>query len=797
MTDYSGFVLTSQWRDKPGGIELCIWVTSDAGPVQLIVPDQQAVFFVAAHQVTQAQQLLKSRISPPPECKTLALKNFHSQAVNAIYFRSQRSLRDARDILAAASISVFEADIKPQDRFLMERFVRGSLSYSIELDQSPVTELSPSQRATHQSIVPTRITASDYHPVLTVVSLDIETAMQGVALYSIGLYGVRDGETLRKVLMVSDQRLGHEVEIFSDEKALLRRFFQWLADFDPDIIIGWNVVNFDMWYLQRVCDKHRLDFACGRDNSKAYWRALDEEGERRTLQIPGRVVLDGIELLKIGGHRFDSFALNRVANILLGDGKLIQSSDRGEKITELFLTDKQALADYNVQDCKLVWDIFEKAGLLNFAIARTQLTGLPLDRLGGSVAAFDFRYLPLLHRQGYVAPNGHQRDNIEQSPGGFVMDSRPGIYDYVAVLDFKSLYPSIIRSFKIDPMGMVVGLQDGLDQSELVPGFNGAWFAKNNNILPALIEELWLYRDYAKQNQDVALSQAIKILMNSFYGVLGSAGCRFFDSRLASSITRRGHQILQQTASFIEARGWAVIYGDTDSVFVWLKDCGDAVQARILAAELEVALNDWWRSKLRTEYAIDSALEIEFETLYDRFLMPTVRGSEQGSKKRYAGVVSNNGRAELVFKGLESVRTDWTRLARNFQMELYRRVFFDEPYQQFVQQTVADVMQGKYDEQLVYRKRLRRKLADYQRNVPPHVQAARKSVAGFGGRIRRGDWIEYVITLNGPEPVDGQQSALDYQHYIDRQLAPVADSILYFLSDSLAAITDQQLGLFS
>lgn len=787
LTEQSGFVLTSQWRDKPGGIELSFWVTTDNGPFQLIIADQQAVFFVAADQAEYAQQLLAARISPPPDCKSLALKNFQSQSVSAFYFRSQRSLREARDILMAVSISVLEADIKPQDRFLMERFVRGGLSFSAECEPTSTTAIT----------IPSKITASDYHPDLSMVSLDIETAMHGLALYSIGLYSVRDGEVLRKVLMVSEQSLDTDVEIFSNEKALLQRFFQWLADFDPDIIIGWNVVNFDMWYLQRVCDKHGLQFVCGRSNSKAYWRTLDEESERRKLQIPGRVVLDGIELLKIGGHRFDSFALNPVANILLDDGKLIQSSDRGEKITELFFVDKQALADYNLQDCKLVWDIFEKAALLDFAIARTQLTGLSLDRLGGSVAAFDFRYLPLLHRQGYVAPNGHQAVSIEQSPGGFVMNSSPGIYDYVAVLDFKSLYPSIIRSFKIDPMGMVIGLQNDFDQTELVPGFDGAWFAKNNNILPALIEELWSSRDYAKQNNDKALSQAIKILMNSFYGVLGSAGCRFFDSRLASSITRRGHQILQQTAAFIEAEGWSVIYGDTDSVFVWLKDCADSAQARTLAAELESALNKWWRDKLQAEYAIDSALEIEFETLYDRFLMPTMRGSEHGSKKRYAGVVTRDGQTELVFKGLENVRTDWTRLARDFQMELYRRVFFDEPYREFVQQTVADVMQGKYDDQLIYRKRLRRKLADYQRNIPPHVQAARKSTTEPDKRIRRGDWIEYVITLSGPEPVDSQHSALDYQHYIDRQLAPVADSILYFLSDSLAAVTDQQLGLFS
>ena len=194
------------------------------------------------------------------------------------------------------------------------------------------------------------------------------------------------------------------------------------------------------------------------------------------------------------------------------------------------------------------------------------------------------------------------------------MDSRPGIYQHVIVLDFKSLYPSIIRSFKIDPMGMAIGLSEEMDQADLVPGFKGAWFDKNNNLLPEIINELWLARDVAKQEKNQPLSQAIKIIMNSFYGVLGSAGCRFFDSRLASSITRRGHQIIQETAVYIEQQGWPVIYGDTDSVFVWLDSVSSDDEAMVLGKQLALQLNDWWRQRLLREYAIESFLEIDFET---------------------------------------------------------------------------------------------------------------------------------------------------------------------------------------
>ena len=186
---------------------------------------------------------------------------------------------------------------------------------------------------------------------------------------------------------------------------------------------------------------------------------------------------------------------------------------------------------------------------------------------------------------------------------------------------------------------------------------------------------LWQQRDAAKAAGDTPLSQAIKIIMNSFYGVLGTPGCRFFDARLASSITLRGHEILQRTRDHIEQAGHRVIYGDTDSVFVWIQSATTDEAGRPAGRELQDMLNSWWTQQVREEFGLDSVLELEFETHFKRFLMPTVRGSDKGSKKRYAGVVAGRDGDQLVFKGLENVRTDWTRLAREFQEELYRRIF--------------------------------------------------------------------------------------------------------------------------
>jgi DNA polymerase-2 len=169
--------------------------------------------------------------------------------------------------------------------------------------------------------------------------------------------------------------------------------------------------------------------------------------------------------------------------------------------------------------------------------------------------------------------------------------------------------------------------------------------------------------------------------------------------------------------------------------------------------------------------------------------MPTIRGAEKGSKKRYAGMINKNGENKMVFKGLETVRTDWTPLAREFQKELYHRIFNNKPYEAFIHETNDALLYGELNDKLTYTKRLRRPLESYTSTQPPQVKAARKMK-------NPGRKIQYVITLNGPEPIENLTSSPDYQHYVDKQLAPVVDSILHFLDTSFEKITARQMDVF-
>ncbi len=782
-----GFVLTRHWRDTPTGVEVELWLATDQGPQRVRLPLQTSVAFIPVAQREQAQAVLKDERNV--EFRDLALCDFQSRPVLGLYCRQHAHLIDSAQRLRRAGIDVYEADIRPPERFLMERFITAPVSFSGQAQTDGLllnTQLKPHP---------------DYRPRLKLVSLDIETSAQG-DLYSIALEGCGQ----RQVYMLgkateADTPVDFDLEFCATRGELLQRLNQWLALHDPDAIIGWNVVQFDMRVLHEHARRLGIPLLLGRAGSEMQWR---EHGTRKNhffASAAGRLIIDGIESLRSATWSFSSFSLENVAQTLLGEGKDISTPyQRMDEINRMFVEDKPALARYNLKDCELVTRIFEKTQLLTFLLERASVTGLEADRSGGSVAAFYHLYMPLMHRQGFVAPNLGDKPP-QASPGGFVMESQPGLYESVLVLDYKSLYPSIIRTFLIDPLGLVEGLRQP-DAEHSVPGFRGARFSRTRHCLPAIIERIANGREVAKREKNAPLSQALKIIMNAFYGVLGSSGCRFFDTRLASSITLRGHEIMLKTRALIEAQGFSVIYGDTDSTFVWLRSEHSEADASRIGRELVQHVNQWWQAHVRDEYGLTSALELQFETHYNRFLMPTIRGAEEGSKKRYAGlVVHADGRREMVYKGLETVRSDWSPLAQQFQQALYLRIFNREPYQDYVRDFVRSTLAGEHDELLIYRKRLRRPLGDYERNVPPHVRAARladeyNDQQGRPRQYQHGGSISYVITVAGPQPLENRTAEVDYDHYLTRQLQPVADAILVFVDDDFSALVGGQMGLF-
>ena len=787
MNIQQGFLLTRQARDIKGQTQIELWLSTENGPTQLLIQGERPVFFIEQAQIEQTKRFATSK-QIAVDIRSLELKNFQLTPLAACYTQTTKDAFALQDELKQNDIVHFEGDVRLADRYLMERFIKGSMEFTG--NQQSLNGFQRIQNA--------KCRTGEYQPKLHVVSLDLECSEKGI-LYSIGL----DSPVDSRVIMIGEpEQAETPIQWVKDEKALLDALIAWFKQFDPDVIVGWNVIDFDFRLLHKRAEWHNMKLILGRADQPSFFRS-STQSQQGFISIPGRVVLDGIDTLKTATYHFRSWSLESVSQELLGEGKEIHNvHDRMDEINRMYRSDKPSLAKYNLQDCVLVNKIFDHTHLLDFAIERSRLTGVELDRVGGSVAAFTNLYLPQIHRAGYVAPNLHP-ENWIASPGGYVMDSIPNLYDSVLVLDFKSLYPSIIRSFLIDPMGLVEGLQLEIGKAEdkAVPGFRGGQFHRSKHFLPEMIEKLWAARDVAKKNNEKAFSQAIKIIMNSFYGVLGSSGCRFFDTRLASSITMRGHEIMKQTKVLIEAKGYQVIYGDTDSTFVSLNGPYSQADADKIGIELVEYINQWWGEHLRDEYNLNSILELEYETHYRKFLMPTIRGAETGSKKRYAGLIGEGEKERIIFKGLESARTDWTPLAQRFQNTLYQMIFHGEDPSDYVREMVEKTNSGEFDDQLVYQKRLRRKLHEYQKNIPPQVRAARladdiNAKLGRPLQYQNRGRIEYLITVNGPEPHEYRNSPIDYQHYIDKQLKPIADAILPFIGTDFEQLSAPQMGLF-
>jgi DNA polymerase-2 len=272
---------------------------------------------------------------------------------------------------------------------------------------------------------------------------------------------------------------------------------------------------------------------------------------------------------------------------------------------------------------------------------------------------------------------------------------------------------------------------------------------------------------------------------------LGTPACRFASPDLANAITGFGREILMWSKSCFEGEGFRVLYGDTDSLFV-LSGREEAAESRDVGIRLADRLNRELDKHIRSTWRVESRLELRFETLFRRFFLPVVRHGSEGARKRYAGLIEEGGKTEVVFTGMEAVRRDWTELAKQVQRELYLRLFQDQPVDGYLRETVRDLRAGRLDDLLVYRKALRKDPDSYVASTPPHVAAARKGIGS------RGTVVAYYVTVDGPEPAGERRAGIDYEHYVQKQVRAVAEPVLAALGLNFDRVTgdESQLRLF-
>ncbi len=771
----------------------------ETGETFLVRDDRQVPhFYIAATHIERARQLGVESIVASRRV------NFEGEAVARVELRKPSDTPPLRDRLTAAGIRCYEADVRFAMRLLIDRGIQGSLA--IDGDWQAGDRIG-------RIYDNPELTPADWAPELQTLSIDIETDPKIRRLLSVGLHGCGASEVL--LFSPLDYETPAGAIGFANERDLLRAFCKRFRELDPDIVTGWNVVDFDLRVLLDMAKRFGQVLDIGRGSGRVHLRESRMAWSSNEVIIPGRVVADGIHLVRGAFIQMDSYALDSVAKEVLGEGKVVTAvpgrmenlpsaaPDRNKalQILDTFKHDRERFVRYNLTDARLVIDILTKLKLLDLVIERSRLTGLPLDRTSGSIAAFDFLYLSELYRRRIVAPSVDTSAEPSSGLGGYVMEPITGLHHNVLVFDFKSLYPSLIRTFQIDPLGFLPGpqpLKSVTDRSieirpedEPIIAPNGARFRRQPGVLTELLDQLFPRREVAKQRGDDVGSYAIKILMNSFYGVLGARACRFYRPEVASAITSFGQEVLRWSMRRIEHHGHRVLYGDTDSLFV-LSGEDDSEAALEVGRQLVTTMNRDVAAWIAERWQVESRLELELEKLYRQLMLPAMRHGGGGARKRYVGLVGEGDAAEVVFTGMEVVRRDWTDLAKKVQRELYQRLFAGDELQEYLSLVVHNLRHGRLDDLLVYRKGLRKNLDEYTSTTPPHVAAARKSSRKLG-RV-----ISYVMTSNGAEPAGERRHPLDHEHYVQKQIRPVAEPVLAILGLEFDKVIgdDGQLELF-
>jgi DNA polymerase-2 len=765
--EIEAFILTGSSFEVQSKQMLKLYGQSSEGSLSLIIDSFENYFFrevsIASLSIHREDDLFTS------------LSNV---IVEKVFVKNQTELKQLVQEAQKNGLKVFESDIRPLERFLMDHRIYSQVKLKGEVQNVNG----------HLHLKNPEILSGDYYPEVKIYSFDIETGRDGKLLslaYDFRSKNLQESKTI----VLGEGESTKDVHFHKDEKGILHFFEQSIARLDPDIITGWNVIGFDFHFLFQKSKELKCPLFLGKNkkplemfqNAKAEWQVF----------LEGRVIIDGPRALKMNFFNFESYKLNAVAKILLGEGKDIDEDDdynKWDEIERRYREDKLALARYNVLDAKLVLDIFEKTKIIDLLLNRSLISGMLIDRVGGSTASFDHFYLPELHLKKMVASNVFDIEWSRQAKGGFVLNPIAGIHENVLVLDFKSLYPTVIQTFSIDPLSRF--------KRDVFPKMTpvNLSFSSTEHILPGKIHELLHRRSLAKKENNINLSQAIKILMNSFYGVMGSSGCRFYHEDLPDGITGSGQWILKTVISHLESLDFKVIYGDTDSIFVKLKSRENYQE---VGGKLVEKINQFLCEKIKKEFQLNSKLEIQFDKFFHTLILMTMRGQEEGAKKRYAGLMLSHKDGieskEMVLTGMEYVRSDWSLLAKKFQFELIRRVFFKESLDDYILSIIEKLENKKLDDELVISKRLSKPLSEYIKNIPPHAKAA-KILFETKGILKKKP--QYVMTFRGAIPIECPHDDIDYEYYIERQLAPVAESILSLYGKTFKEIRGGQLSLF-
>ncbi len=594
------------------------------------------------------------------------------------------------------------------------------------------------------------------------------------------------------------------LKCFSEEKDMLEEFQRIIMDYDPDILTGYNINGFDIPFILERLRINNLPCALGRTPDFTYVRSY---GPNNESVISGRVVVDSFQLLRRDVYvRLPRYDLGTVAKIMLDDEKLdVKHKDMEKHWNSLKGTQK--LIRYCAKDSELALDLLFKKRLLDKFFELSKVSGVLLqDSLGGQSARIEIRILHEFRDTEYVLPtkpndaviNKRVQERKKKGlKGATVLEPDKGLHTKgcTLILDFKSLYPSLIITYNLSPDTLITEESPELkDDEKHVSPLNDIFVDSkvHKGMLPRILEKLLESRAHvkklmseAKNDHEKAIldarQSALKILLNSFYGYTGYLKARLYVMAVAGGVTAYGRDNLIKTEKLIKDKyGLSLSYGDTDSVFVATKE-EDLDKAKQLGDEISKYVTD----------NLPGVLDLEFEKIYRTFLILT--------KKRYAGwsfvLDYSSGKMKwkdkIEMKGIETVRRDWCPLVSDALNEIIEIILKQGDIQKavdFIKNIIINVKENKIEiEELVVVKGVTRALSAYK-GIQPHIELAKRlNQRKPDEPVIVGDRIGYVIT-RGNEMLSKRAESVEYikekgleidsDYYIDRQLLPPVERIL-------------------
>ncbi|UCG95866.1 MAG: ribonuclease H-like domain-containing protein [archaeon] len=613
------------------------------------------------------------------------------------------------------------------------------------------------------------------------IAFDIETYEEGdeTRIVMISFFG----KNFKKVLTYKKGSYPKYVSVVKNEKQLLQNFVQVIKEKNPDIIYGYNSDEFDFKLIQERAEEKKVKLDIGRDGSEV---KFTRRARISSAEVQGRVHVDIFNFISniISPQlQTEVLGLGEVSSEILGDSKMEMQL---EEIYECWRKDVNKLAEYCLKDSELAFRLGEF--FLPQVLELCKLIGqTPFDVSRMMYSQMVEWYLSRrAFEMNRIIPNQPKFDEIRRRrmrgpyTGGFVKEPIEGLHKNIAVLDFRSLYPTIIASHNISPETLDCPCCKG----ERVPGLNHH-FCKNkkgfvSTIIKEIVKERIEIKKKLKKKFDEGLSlqeKALKITANATYGYFAFPGSKWYCYECAQSSAAWGRFYIKKIIHEAEGQGFRVIYSDTDSVF--------------LTSEKIKQKTKKFLSKINK--SLPGIMELDLQDFYKRGLFVSTKVG-RGAKKRYA-LVDEKG--ELTIRGFETVRRDWCNLAKEVQRKVLRLVLEKNKTEEainYVRKVVEKIKNGKVDiKDLVIHEQLTKRLKDYEQ-IGPHVVAAYK-MKHRGESVGPGMVIMFVIGKGSgsisqrAEPIQNMKiEKVDNDYYINNQIVPVAMRVLGVLG-----ITESEL----